>query len=102
MIETGAPGWLSWLSVRLWLRSRSQDSGDPAPCQAPCWAGSLLPSLPASPLLVLGHACSLSQINKKKNFFFKWLRQSILRYVYFTQEKNLRDKTPILYSFSTT
>ena len=34
---TGAPGWLSWLSVRLQLRSWSRGSWVWAPHQALCW-----------------------------------------------------------------
>ena len=43
-----APGWPKWLSVQLWLRSRSQGPWVRAPCQALCWhlrAWSLLPIL---------------------------------------------------------
>ena len=32
----GAPGWLSWLSIRLWLRSWSHGLWVGAPCQALC------------------------------------------------------------------
>ena len=33
----GVPGWLSWLSIRLPLRSWSQSLWVRAPCQALCW-----------------------------------------------------------------
>ena len=63
----GAPGWLSGLSVQLWLRSWSQGSRVQVPHEGLCWqlrAWSLLqvlcPPLSTPPLLVL----CLSIINK--------------------------------------
>ena len=66
----GAPGWLSWLSVRLPLRSWSHTPWVWAPHQALCWqlrAWSLLqicvsPSLCPSPANAL--SLSVSKINK--------------------------------------
>ena len=71
----GAPGWLSWLSLRLWLRPWSHSLWVWAPCGALCWqfrAQSLLwiLCLPLS----LPHPCShsvslsLSKIDIKKIF----------------------------------
>ena len=68
----GVPGWLSWLSIGLHLRSWFHSSRGWAPHQAPCWQLSLepaldsvSPSLSAPPLLML--ALSLSQKNNKKH-----------------------------------
>ena len=36
-MDIGVPGWLSWLSIRLWLRSWSHGSWVRAPCRALCW-----------------------------------------------------------------
>ena len=57
--DLGAPGWLSRLTIRLWLGSWSQN-----PCGAPCSAGSLL-----LPLLLLMLSLYLS-IKKKKSLMF--------------------------------
>ena len=75
--EPGAPGWLSWLSVRLWLRSWSHGSWVWALRWVVCWqlrAWSLpwilcLPlSLPLPCLLTLVLSRSLKNKNIKKNF----------------------------------
>ena len=68
----GAPGWLSWLSLWLQLRSWSQGCWVPAPRGALCWqlrAWSLLWILSVSLSLPLPHSQSLSpsRINIKKN-----------------------------------
>ena len=65
----GAPGWLSRLSVRLRLRSRSHGSWVRAPCRALGWwlrAWSLLLTLCLPLSLPLPHSCSVSvsKINK--------------------------------------
>ena len=67
----GAPGWLSWLSFPLRLRSWSRGSWVRVPCQALCWqlrAWSLFQIL-SLPLPML---CSLSvsQKMKVKKIFF--------------------------------
>jgi len=73
----GAPGWLSWLSLRLWLRSRSQGleikphTGLPAQ-QGVCLRFSLPLPLPS---VVHAHACSLCLQNKYIN---KSLKKKIL------------------------
>ena len=59
----GAPGWLSWLSICLWLRSL-------------CWGpGIMLNRESPRPfpfaLLLLLYSLSLSQINNKYNLFLK-------------------------------
>ena len=51
MYPPGAPGWLSQLSIKLWLRSWSCSSWVWAPCQVLCWrlrAWSLLQWVRAS------------------------------------------------------
>ena len=65
------PGWLSWLSVCLWLGSWSQDL-----CQAPCSAGSLL-LLPILPLLIsLSLSCYKNGTTKCNMYFLfgSWLK----------------------------
>ena len=70
----GEPGWLSRLSLWLWLRSWSHSSW----AQAPHWAGELrawsllrILCLPLS--LLFPHLCPVSKINRceKSCFFFK-------------------------------
>ena len=71
-VKWGAPGWLSQLSIRLWLRSWSHGLWVQAPRQALCWqlrAWSLLWILCLIFSLPLPHLCSVSLLNVKKNFF---------------------------------
>ena len=84
--KVGVPGWISWLSIRLWLRSWSHSSRVRARFRALCWqlrAWSLLQILCASLFLHLPLSCSLpfslslylslSKINiKKKKRKVKW------------------------------
>ena len=74
-VKTGAPGWLSWLSVQLQLRSWSRSSWVRALLWALCWqlgGWSLLRILCLPLSLPLPHLCSvslcLSKISKCKNF----------------------------------
>ena len=63
----GVPGWLSWLSVQLQLRSWSHDSWVQAPHQALCWhlkAWSLLRILCLCLSLPLPCSCSVSLSQK--------------------------------------
>ena len=65
----GVPGWLSWLSVQLWLRSWSHGSWVRASCRALCWqlrAWSLLRilCLPLSLPLPCSRSVSVSKINE--------------------------------------
>ena len=65
----GAPGWLSWLSIPLGLRSWSHGLWVRAPCWTLCWqlrAWSLLQilCLPLSTPLLLMLCVSLSKTNK--------------------------------------
>ena len=68
--DGGTPGWLSWVSHQLWLRSRSQGLWVPAPhglCAVTsepgaCFRFCLLPSLPSPPPFKNKH----SKIKKKK------------------------------------
>ena len=60
------PGWLSQLSVQLWLRSWSHGSWVQAPCRALCWqlrAWSLLPLSVPPPLML---CLSLKNKHKRK------------------------------------
>ena len=70
----GVPGWLSQLSVQLWLRSWSHGSWVQAPHRALCWqlrAWSLLRILCLSLSLPLPHSCSVSVLKVNKTFFKK-------------------------------
>ena len=74
--DLGAPGWLSQLSIRLWLRSWSHSSWVWAPHRALCWqlrAWSPLWILCLPLSLLLPCLCSLSpsKQNKKKKTFKK-------------------------------
>ena len=63
----GVPGWLSWLSMCLWLRSWSHGSWVWAPHWALCWqfrAWSLLGSVSLSLSLACSHSVSFSLKNK--------------------------------------
>ena len=79
--NTGAPGWLSRLSVWLQLRSWSHGSWVWALSQTLDWqlkAWNLLGILCLPPSLSLPNSWSLSKINKKLFFFFlkrkyKWV-----------------------------
>ena len=71
-----APGWFSWLSVRLWLRSWAHRFLGPSPMSGSVLTAQTLeltsdsvpPSLPALPplTLCLSVSVSLSKINIKK------------------------------------
>ena len=65
--RVGSPGWLSQLSVWLWLRSCSHGSWVQALCRALCWqlrAWSLLQILSQSPCYSPTHTLSLSVSQK--------------------------------------
>ena len=67
--ELGAPRWLSWLSVRLRLRSWSHSPWVRAPRRALCWqlrAWSLFQILCLPLSLTLPHSCSVSLCLKNK------------------------------------
>ena len=84
VISRGTPGWLSWLNIRLQLRSWSHSSWFQA------LLGSVLPgahlefcispslTAPPLPLLLLTLSLSLSKINKHffkkilKSYFWMW------------------------------
>ena len=59
-----APGWLSWLSVWLWLRSWSHSSWVWAPRRALCWPLGAWSLLGFCVSLSGGLSLSLSKINK--------------------------------------
>ena len=66
--QTGAPGWLSQLSLRLLILACSGHdlrSCDPAGCGALCWVGSLLEIL-SLPVLAYNCRCAPSLSLKKK------------------------------------
>ena len=68
----GAPGWLSQLSVWLWLRSWSHSSWVQVPRWALCWwlrACSLLQILCLPLSLLLSRSCSVFLCLSKKIFF---------------------------------
>ena len=77
----GAPGWLSWLSARLQLRSWSRCLWVWAPHRALCWqhrAWSLLWILCLPLSLLLPHPCSVSLSLSPLKINLKTLKKNIL------------------------
>ena len=69
----GAPGWLSRLSIRHWLRSRSQCPGAESQVRLPaqrevCFSLCFSFFLRCSPLLVISHSLSIKLKKKKHNY----------------------------------
>ena len=77
------PGWLSWLSGRLQLRSWSHSSWVQAPCQALCWqlgAWSLLPILCLPLSLSLPLPCSHSvPLSLKSKYIHTYIHTRLLQ-----------------------
>ena len=82
------PGWLSWLSTWLWLRSQSHGLWIRVPCQALCWqlrAWSLLRILCVPLSLPLPCSFSVSLCLSIINKCLKNLKKLIQNNVYFQQ-----------------
>ena len=85
--NNGAPGWLSWLSACLWLRSWSGGPGIEPHVRFPApWGTYLL--LPLLPAHALSHSASLTLSNKINKSSLKITNSTIsLYYEYFSLAK---------------